>query len=70
MLIGDRAVGSLNVGSLLRRAFTAVDEGMLQQIASYLAATAENLRLFDQAKEARHAAKAASRNQERLLRRR
>ncbi|MFN8378936.1 MAG: response regulator [Anaerolineae bacterium] len=60
MLIGDRAVGSLNVGSLLPEAFTAVDEGMLQQIASYLAATAENLRLFDQAKEARHAAEAAN----------
>ncbi len=60
MLIGEHAIGSLNVGSLKPDAFSAVDEGLLLQIASYLAATVENLRLIAQAEEARRAAEAAN----------
>ena len=60
MLIGESAIGSLNVGSLMPDAFSAVDEGLLLQIASYLAATVENLRLIAQAEEARRAAEAAN----------
>ncbi len=60
ILIGDRAIGSLNVGRLTPDTFTAVDEGLLLQIASYMAATMDNLRLFTQAQEARRAAEAAN----------
>ena len=60
MLIGERAVGSLNVGRKTTVAFSGVDEVLLLQIASYLAATVDNLRLFAQAQDARRAAEAAN----------
>ncbi len=60
MLIGERAIGSLNVGSVTPGQFNAVDEGTLLQVAAYLAARMENLRLYTQAEEARNAAEAAN----------
>mgnify|MGYP005846567067 CR=1 FL=1 len=60
LIYGDRVIGTLNVGSLRRGAYTASDESLLMQIASCLAITLENTRLYAEAKEARIAAEAAN----------
>ncbi|MFN2137028.1 MAG: GAF domain-containing protein, partial [Candidatus Promineifilaceae bacterium] len=60
MMVGERFIGVLNAGSFQVGAFGERDEGMLTQIASVVAATVENERLFVDATEARAAAEAAN----------
>jgi signal transduction histidine kinase/CheY-like chemotaxis protein len=60
LVVGDRVVGTLNVGSKRSDLYEARDESLLQQIASFLATTMENTRLFSEAEEARAAAVAAN----------
>ncbi len=60
MIVGDRLIGVLNAGSNQVGAYGAREEGLLTQIASFVAATADNLRLFLEAKDARAAAEAAN----------
>ncbi len=48
LMVGGRAVGTLNVGSPEPNAYTEGDETMLMQMASLLASTMENRRLFEQ----------------------
>ncbi|MCP4543604.1 MAG: PAS domain S-box protein [Chloroflexi bacterium] len=48
LVVGGRAVGTLNVGNLEPDAYTERDETMLLQMASLLASTIENRRLFEQ----------------------
>ena len=60
MLIGDRVVGVLNAASSKVGAYDERDEGLLTQIASFIAATGDNIRLISDAKEARAAAEAAN----------
>jgi signal transduction histidine kinase/DNA-binding response OmpR family regulator/HPt (histidine-containing phosphotransfer) domain-containing protein len=57
---GDRVIGTLNVGTEHPGAYSDRDESMLMQIASLLAATIENTRLYVEAQEARAAAVAAN----------
>jgi GAF domain-containing protein len=60
ILIGDRAVGTLNAASMMRRMYSARDESLLMQIASSVAAILENARLYEEAQQARLAAVAAN----------
>ena len=60
MLIGDRVVGVLNAASTQVGAFGEREEGLLTQIASFVAATGDNIRLISDAREARAAAEAAN----------
>ncbi len=60
LLVGDRAIGTLNVGSEQVGAYKAQDESLLMQIASFLATTLENMRLFQEAEAARAAAEGAN----------
>jgi signal transduction histidine kinase/DNA-binding response OmpR family regulator/HPt (histidine-containing phosphotransfer) domain-containing protein len=57
---GDRVIGTLNVGSEQPAAYSTRDESLQQQIASFLATTLENTRLYAEAREARAAAVAAN----------
>ncbi len=57
---GDRTFGTLNVGSEQPDSYSARDESLLTQIASFLATTMENTRLFAEAQEAQAAAVAAN----------
>jgi len=58
--IGERVIGSLNVGSTQPGIYSARDESLLTQIAAFLATTMENIRLFTEAEAARAAAVAAN----------
>jgi signal transduction histidine kinase/CheY-like chemotaxis protein len=58
--IGERVMGTLNAGSQQPGVFSARDESMLLQIASFLATTVENTRLYTEAEDARTAAVAAN----------
>ena len=60
ILIGDKAVGTLDAASMMVRMYSARDESLLMQIASSLAAILENARLFEEAQQARLAAVAAN----------
>ena len=60
MLVGERVIGTLNAGSHTPGAYSARDESLLMQIASFLATTLENSRLFGEAEAARAAAVAAN----------
>ncbi len=60
MIAGDRVVGVLNAASSQVGAYGERDEGLLTQIASFVAATGDNIRLILDAKEARAAAEAAN----------
>jgi signal transduction histidine kinase/CheY-like chemotaxis protein/HPt (histidine-containing phosphotransfer) domain-containing protein len=60
MLVGDRVAGVLNVASSQVAAYGEGDEGLLTQIASFVAATGDNIRLILEAKEARAAAESAN----------
>ncbi len=60
LAVGDRVIGTLNVGNKQPGVYTARDESLLTQIASFLATTLENTRLFREAEEARAAAVAAN----------
>jgi signal transduction histidine kinase/DNA-binding response OmpR family regulator/HPt (histidine-containing phosphotransfer) domain-containing protein/PAS domain-containing protein len=58
--IGERVIGTLNVGNEQPGAYTARDESLLMQIGSFLATTIENMRLYMEAEDARTAAVAAN----------
>ncbi|MCB8983486.1 MAG: GAF domain-containing protein [Ardenticatenaceae bacterium] len=60
MIVGDRAIGTLNIGHAQIGICGPRDESLLLQIASFLATTLENTRLFTEAEEARAAAVAAN----------
>ncbi len=60
LAVGDRVIGTLNVGSERPDFYEARDESLLMQIASFIATTMENTRLFMEAEEARAAAVAAN----------
>ncbi len=60
LVFGERILGTINVGSRTPDPFSERDEKLLMQIAAYLAATAENKRLFLEARDAREAAVAAN----------
>ncbi len=60
MMVGERVMGTLNVGSEKPGVYNKRDESLLLQIASFLATTLENTRLFSEAQAARAAAVAAN----------
>jgi len=60
MLAGDRVAGVLNAASSKVGAFDERDEGLMTQIATFVAATGDNIRLILEAKEARAAAESAN----------
>jgi signal transduction histidine kinase/DNA-binding response OmpR family regulator/HPt (histidine-containing phosphotransfer) domain-containing protein/PAS domain-containing protein len=60
MAFGERVIGTLNAGSEQPGIYSARDESLLMQIASFLATTMENTRLYIDAQEARAAAVAAN----------
>ncbi|MBE2220034.1 MAG: GAF domain-containing protein [Anaerolineae bacterium] len=60
MTVGDRAIGTLNIGHMQIGICGPRDESILLQIASFLATTLENTRLFMEAEEARASAVAAN----------
>ncbi len=60
MAFGERVIGTLNAGSEQAGIYSARDESLLMQIASFLATTLENTRLYIDAQEARAAAVAAN----------
>jgi signal transduction histidine kinase len=60
MKVGDRVIGTLNVGNFKPDVYLARDESLLMQIVSFLATTLENTRLFTEAQEAQAAAVAAN----------
>jgi signal transduction histidine kinase/CheY-like chemotaxis protein/HPt (histidine-containing phosphotransfer) domain-containing protein len=60
MTIGDRAIGILRVASEKPGIYGERDESLVMQIASFLATTLENARLFEEAQSARAAAVAAN----------
>ncbi len=60
MIIGDQTIGTLNISHMGIGICGPRDESMLWQIASFLATTLENTRLFMDAEEARAAAVAAN----------
>jgi signal transduction histidine kinase/DNA-binding response OmpR family regulator/HPt (histidine-containing phosphotransfer) domain-containing protein len=60
LILGERIIGTLNVASKKVAAYSQRDEGLLTQIAAFLATTLENTRLFAEAKSAREAAIAAN----------
>ena len=60
MTIGERAIGILRVASEKPGIYSARDESLVMQIASFLATTLENARLFEEAQAARGAAIAAN----------
>lgn len=47
--VAGRSIGTINIGSKSKNAFTSRDENLLLQIASLLTARIENLRLFTEA---------------------
>ena len=58
--LGERIIGTLNVGSKKLASYSERDESLLTQIAAFSATTLENTRLFAEAKSARAAAVAAN----------
>ncbi|MBK8987484.1 MAG: GAF domain-containing protein [Chloroflexi bacterium] len=48
LMVGDRQLGTLNIGSRAAHAYGAADISLVQQIVSLLAATLESRRLFDE----------------------
>jgi signal transduction histidine kinase/DNA-binding response OmpR family regulator/PAS domain-containing protein len=60
MLSGERVAGVFNAASTKVGGFEERDKGLLTQIASFVAATGDNVRLILEAKEARAAAESAN----------
>jgi signal transduction histidine kinase/DNA-binding response OmpR family regulator/HPt (histidine-containing phosphotransfer) domain-containing protein/PAS domain-containing protein len=60
MIVGERVMGTLSVCSEKSGIYTRRDESLLLQIASFLATTMENTRLYSEAQAARAAAVAAN----------
>ena len=60
LLFGDRVIGTMRVGSAKLGAYTSREESLVRQIASFLATSVENSRLFAEAEAARAAAIAAN----------
>ena len=60
LVLGDRVIGAYTVGSQRPGAYSAQDERFFVQGLSFLAATMENTRLFNEAESARAAAVAAN----------
>ncbi len=60
LVVGDQVRGTLNVGCEVKSGYTHRDEGLVRQIAAFLATTLENSRLFSEAQGARAAAEAAN----------
>jgi signal transduction histidine kinase/DNA-binding response OmpR family regulator len=60
MIVGNRAIGTLSVCSEKPGIYHKRDENLLMQIASFLATTLENTRLYREAQVARAAAVAAN----------
>jgi len=58
--VGERVIGTLNTGNFHPGMYSERDESLLQQIASFLATTLENTRLFTEAEAARVAAVSAN----------
>jgi GAF domain-containing protein len=48
LMVGDRQLGTLNIGSRVAHAYGAADISLVQQIVSLLAATLQSRRLFDE----------------------
>lgn len=51
LIVGEQAIGTLNVGNKQVQAYTTQDENLLFQIASMVASAIENRRLFDQTRQ-------------------
>ena len=51
MVVGERVIGTINLGRQQEHPFDARDEQLLQQIASITASTIENQRLFDETQQ-------------------
>jgi signal transduction histidine kinase/DNA-binding response OmpR family regulator len=60
LVYGDRVIGTMRVGTGKPGEYTSREEGLIQQIASFLATSVENSRLFVEAEAARAAAIAAN----------
>lgn len=60
MIVGERVMGTLSICSEKLGIYNKRDESLLLQIASFLATTLENTRLFSEARAARAAAVAAN----------
>jgi signal transduction histidine kinase/DNA-binding response OmpR family regulator/HPt (histidine-containing phosphotransfer) domain-containing protein/PAS domain-containing protein len=60
VMSGEQVMGTLNAGSYKAGAFGLRDESLLKQVASFLATTLENTRLYREAQAARAAAVAAN----------
>jgi signal transduction histidine kinase/DNA-binding response OmpR family regulator/HPt (histidine-containing phosphotransfer) domain-containing protein len=60
LIVGERVLGTLNVGCTTPEAYSARDEGFLAQIAAFLGTTLENNRLYRAAQDARAQAVAAN----------
>jgi len=60
MQVGDRVIGTLNVGNYKSGIYLERDESLLMQVVTFLAANLENTRLYIEAQEARAAAVAAN----------
>jgi signal transduction histidine kinase/CheY-like chemotaxis protein/PAS domain-containing protein len=60
LTVGERVIGTLNVGTHHPGVYDAREENLLIQIGAFLATTLENTRLFAAAEEAREAAVAAN----------
>ncbi|MEM7130093.1 MAG: GAF domain-containing protein [Chloroflexota bacterium] len=60
MNVGDRIIGTLNVGSKERYAYDERDEYLLLQLAAFLGTTWEKLQLLERTEEARATAESAN----------
>jgi PAS domain S-box-containing protein len=60
LIIGERMLGTLNVGCDSLNSYGSSDEGLLRQVAAFTATTLENNRLFAEAQSAQAAAEAAN----------
>ncbi|MBK9125076.1 MAG: GAF domain-containing protein [Chloroflexi bacterium] len=60
LIYSDRVIGTLNVGSRQRAVYSPSDESLLTQMASLVAITIQNTRLYADAQDARLAAEAAN----------
>ncbi len=58
--VGERVIGTLNAGTERPGVYNKRDENLLMQIASFLATTLENMRLYEEAQVAREAAVSAN----------
>ena len=67
LLVEGRVLGVIHVGRLDRRAFTEDDTRLLQLVAFRIALAVDNARLFEEERDARREAEAASRAKDEFL---